>query len=146
MKKTSRSTKEQPYQTILKLFFKPLIKRLILKDDPQDLSPSPLSDGLATLMSVTDREIALFEATTSFNLPGAKLIRANKPERRGIEPKERRILKGFKFMARIDSRSSFVDLQYYRNRWDKAGDERVFRLTQAEWDAIKDRLIPLTKG
>lgn len=139
-----KKVKQPPaYQTILRLFFKPLIHKVLIREDLNDPCQAPFVERLSTLMSAQERGIDLFQSSCNFILPGAKLIRPNRPDRRAFDPKERKILKGYKFMVRLDRSIDFVDVQYYKNRWDKAGDERVFRLTAPEWDVIKDKLTPI---
>lgn len=122
-------------------FFKPLFKHVTVSQYAIE-TKSELRTKLDIILGKKHREVDLYEATTRFELPGYKVERGGaRVVDNAIVKSERLVPEGATMLVRFDDRSQeYIDVQYWGTRWDKAGDDRVFRLAPAEWAFIRPNL------
>lgn len=126
---------------IFELFFQPLFKHVSISDEVMD-GQTAMSHRFDFLLGKKFREIPLFRAKRSFNLPGYKIERGGaRVVENAIVRSERQVQENAHLLIRFDERApEFIDVQYWNNHWDKGGDERVFRLNSPEWNFIREHL------
>lgn len=126
---------------IFELFFQPLFRHVTVPNSGTKVERE-LSHKFDILLGRKDREIPIFKAKAAFSLPGYKVERGGaRVVENALVRSERKVEEGATLLLRFDERApEYIDLQYWNTRWDKAGDERVFRLNQAEWNYIRENL------
>jgi hypothetical protein len=115
---------------IFKLFVKPFLKHFALPEEH-----SAWKQGIEAFFNVNERPIMWCKATETFKLPGEMWVNQSQPTKRIAGTGNRIVTRGAPLVVRLDLTVSNKNEIEFR--------EQVFVLTDAEYNAIKDKLKPI---